>query len=162
MVALFRLVLAVLAVGGFTSACSPSPPAAAVPASPAGQLVSLPESASPEQVVSNLLQNVLFLDGKPMVAQGIVMVDHQGAVLAQHSLHGRKVKSYTIRNVLWVIYDHGAELCADLDTDLGRKSVYMAYEPAHEHLLGGWRCRVEAIEPVTFSTATNRAAGEGP
>ena len=151
MIPLLNHKLPLLAIIAFTSGCGPSRPAAAVsPVSPAGQVVALPQTASPEQVVSNLFQNALFQDGKLMVAEKIVMVDPKGGVLAQHSLHGRKVTTYRVRDMLWAIYDHGSELCVEVDTDLGRKSVYITYEAPQGKLPGGWRCRVETSEPITF------------
>ncbi len=147
--------LTVMAAVALTVSCKPSSPPAATapPLAQGGEIentvfVQLPETASPEHVVSNLFRESMLLDGRPILVPKAVMLNSKGTVVAHSELQGQRVTNYHILDMRWVIYDHGAEKLADVDTDSGRKFVFMAYDPAPRGSRpAGWWCRVEVPRP---------------
>jgi hypothetical protein len=129
---------------------------------PTEVVLALPETASREQVVSNLFQQACLVYEEMAVTTNPLVMTSGGVVtqkVAAHKLavmeptgtlpagsQGRRVTAFAAGPSLWAIYDHGRERVDTFNTDIGQVYVTMNYEPPENKVPGGWRCRVEWSE----------------
>jgi hypothetical protein len=126
---------------------------------PTEVVLALPETASREQVVSNLFQQAWLVYEEMAVTTNPLAITSSGVVtqkVAAHKLaimgstgtlptgsQGRRVTTFAAGPSFWAIYDHGSEAVDTVNTDIGEVLVRMSYEPTENKVPGGWRCRVE-------------------